>query len=149
VEENGTWRKRCNLELYKVFNEPDIISFINMRSLEWSGHLVHVSENTSRMIKKIIIKAKGTRKVGRPRLRWEEYVWQDIRILGVKNWRSMASNREELRANSEEGQGPHRAALPMLMMMMMNATRSVLDNEREQAISISRTKQQTGLSSQI
>jgi hypothetical protein len=35
--------------------------------------------------------------VGRPRLTREECVWQDIRILGVKNWRSVASNREEWR----------------------------------------------------
>jgi hypothetical protein len=55
-------------------------------------------------------------------------VWQDTRIFGVKNWRIMASNREELRAISEEGQGPHRAILSMLMMMMMmmTATRLVL-----------------------
>jgi hypothetical protein len=38
---------------------------------------------------------EGTRKVGRPKLRWEECVCQDIRILGVKNWRSVAMNREE------------------------------------------------------
>jgi hypothetical protein len=33
--------------------------------------------------------------VGRPRLRLEECVWQDIRILILRNWRSVASNREE------------------------------------------------------
>jgi hypothetical protein len=31
----------------------------------------------------------------RPKLRWEECVCQDIRVLGVKNWRSVALNREE------------------------------------------------------
>jgi hypothetical protein len=35
----------------------------------------------------------GKWKVGRPKLRWEEYVCQDIRILGVKNWRNVALNR--------------------------------------------------------
>jgi hypothetical protein len=50
------------------------------------------------MIKKVFnTKPEGTRKVGRPRMRWEECVWQDIRILGVRNWRSAASNREEWR----------------------------------------------------
>jgi hypothetical protein len=40
-------------------------------------------------------KPGGTRKVGRPKLRWEECVYQDIRILRVKNWRNVALNREE------------------------------------------------------
>jgi hypothetical protein len=43
------------------------------------------------MIKKVFNKKlEGTRKVGRPRLRWEECVWQDIRILGIRNWRNVA-----------------------------------------------------------
>jgi hypothetical protein len=51
------------------------------------------------MIKKVLnTKSEGARKVGRPRLRWEECVWQDIRILGVKNWMSVAINGEEWRA---------------------------------------------------
>jgi hypothetical protein len=67
-----------------------------VKRLEWAGHLIHTSEN--RTIKKIFnTKPEGTRKVGRPKLRWEEYVCEDIRILGVKNWRSVALNREEWR----------------------------------------------------
>jgi hypothetical protein len=96
VEENGTWRRRYNHELYKLFNEPDTIGYINMKRLEWAGHLICTSEN--RIIKKIFnTKLEGTRKVGRPKVRWEECVCQDIRILGVKNWRSVALNREEWR----------------------------------------------------
>jgi hypothetical protein len=33
VEENGIWRKRYNHELYKLFNEPDIIGFIKVKGL--------------------------------------------------------------------------------------------------------------------
>jgi hypothetical protein len=88
VEENGTWTKRYNLELYTLFNEPDIIRFIKVKRLEWAGHLISASEN--RMIKKEFnTKPNVTRQVGRPRLRWEECVWQDIRILGMRNWRSI------------------------------------------------------------
>jgi hypothetical protein len=36
VEENGIWR-RYNSELYKLFNEPDIIGFIKVKRLEWAG----------------------------------------------------------------------------------------------------------------
>jgi hypothetical protein len=94
VEENGTWRRRYNYKLYKLFNEPDITAYIKAKRLKWSGQLIRTSEN--RIIKKIFnTKPEGTRQVGRPKLRWEGCVCQGIRILGVKNWRSVALNREE------------------------------------------------------
>ena len=40
-------------------------------------------------------KPDGTRSVGRPKLRWEDGVDQDMRILGVKNWKKVALNRDE------------------------------------------------------
>jgi hypothetical protein len=81
-------------ELYKLFNEPDITRFKKVKRLECAEHLLRVSEN--RMIKQLFnTKPEGTRKVVRPRLRWEECAWQDIRISGVRNWRSVPSNREE------------------------------------------------------
>jgi hypothetical protein len=64
-----------------------------VKRLEWAGHLIRTSEN--RTIKKIFnTKPEGNRKVGRPKLRWKECVCQDIRILGVKNWRSATWNKE-------------------------------------------------------
>jgi hypothetical protein len=37
----------------------------------------------------------GARSVGRPKLRWEDGVDQDMRILGVKIWKKVALNRDE------------------------------------------------------
>jgi hypothetical protein len=52
--------------------------------------------NNDRTIKKIFnTKRDGVRSVGRPKLRWEVGVDQDIRILGVKNWKKVALNRDE------------------------------------------------------
>jgi hypothetical protein len=52
--------------------------------------------NNDRTIKKIFnTKPCGVRSVGRPKLRWEDGVDQDIRILGVKNWKKVALNRDE------------------------------------------------------
>jgi hypothetical protein len=68
--------------LYKLFNEPDITGYIKVKRLEWAGQLIRTSEN--RTIKKIFnTKPEGKRKARRPKLRWEECVCQDIRILGV------------------------------------------------------------------
>jgi hypothetical protein len=36
-EENGIWRKRYNHELYKLFNEPDIIGFIKVSIVRGGG----------------------------------------------------------------------------------------------------------------
>jgi hypothetical protein len=54
------------------FNEPDIIGFIKVKRLEWALHIIRASGN--RTMKIFNTKPEGTRKVGRPRLRWEECV---------------------------------------------------------------------------
>jgi hypothetical protein len=52
--------------------------------------------NNDRTIKRIFsTKPDGVRSVGRPKLQWEDGVDQDIRILGVKNWKKVALNRDE------------------------------------------------------
>jgi hypothetical protein len=84
VEENGLCRRRYNHELYKLFNEPDITGYLKAKRLQRAGHFIHTGEK--RIINKIFnTKREGTRKVGRPKLRWEECMCQDIRILSAKN----------------------------------------------------------------
>ena len=34
-----------------------------------------------------------SRRRGRPKLRWEDDMLQDIRLLGVKNWKNQAADR--------------------------------------------------------
>jgi hypothetical protein len=96
VEENGVWSRRYNKEIYELFKEPDVVQTIKIKRLEWAGHLLHM--DYSRTVKKILnATPDGTRKVERPRQRLEESVRQDIRILGIRNWRNSALNREEWR----------------------------------------------------
>jgi hypothetical protein len=65
--ENGTWRKRHNYELYETFNEPNIVTYIKVKRLVWAGHLVHM--NNDRTLKKIFnTKPDGVRSVGRLKL---------------------------------------------------------------------------------
>jgi hypothetical protein len=52
--------------------------------------------NNDRTLKKIFkTKPDGARSAGRPKLRWEDGVVQDMRILGFKNGVKVALNREE------------------------------------------------------
>ena len=93
-QENGTRRKRYNYELYEIFNEPNIVNYVNVKRLAWAGHLVRM--NSDRTVKKIFnTKPDGARSAGRPKLRWEDGVDQDMRILGVKNWKKVVLNRDE------------------------------------------------------
>jgi hypothetical protein len=67
---------------------------IKAKRLAWAGHLTRMSND--RTLKKIFnTKPDGTRSVGRPKLRWEDGVVQDTRILGVKNWKRAALERDE------------------------------------------------------
>ena len=64
--------------------------------LEWAGHVLRASDQ--RITKKVFkTMPEGTRKVGRPKMRWEDCVRQDIRILGIRNCRSIALKRQEWR----------------------------------------------------
>ena len=93
-QENGTCQKRYNYELYEIFNEPNIVNYIKVKRLAWAGHLVHM--NNDRTLKIIFnTKPYGARSDGRPKLRWEDGVNQDMRILGVKNWKKVTLNRDE------------------------------------------------------
>jgi hypothetical protein len=51
-QENGTWRKRYNHELYEIFNGPNIVNYIIVKRLAWAGHVVRM--NSDRTPKKNI-----------------------------------------------------------------------------------------------
>jgi len=81
------------LWLYELFNEPDIVKYIKINRLGWAGHVIRMDNN--RTVKKVFnTKPIGIRKTGRPKLRWEDDVIQDIKTLGVKNWRNVAMEKE-------------------------------------------------------
>jgi hypothetical protein len=95
VQENGVWRKIHNHEvgLYELLNEPDIVKYIKINRLDWAGHVIRMDNN--RTVKEVFnTKPIGIRKIGRPKLRWEDYVMQDIKTLGVKKWRNVAMEKE-------------------------------------------------------
>jgi hypothetical protein len=72
----GQWRIRCNEEFYELYGEPDLVTCIKLKRLQWTGHIQRM-EGTR--IPKEVYKAKfeGVRLVGKPRKRWEDMVQQD------------------------------------------------------------------------
>ena len=79
-----TWEKRYNLELYALYDIPNVITFIKLKRIEWAGHIIRVCG--SRVIRKAFnAQPQGERKVGRQKLRWVDGVRHDISTLGIRN----------------------------------------------------------------
>ena len=62
--------------------------------------------NNERTLRKIF-KPDGARSVGRPKLRWEDGVDQDMRILGFKNWKKVALNGDKYAQLLEKARAHH------------------------------------------
>jgi hypothetical protein len=93
TKENGQCRIKTNAELITKYKSQDIVTIIKIRRLEWLGHVIRMNENTS--VKIFEGKLEGRRGRGRPRLRWINYMEDDLRKLGVERWRTKALDREE------------------------------------------------------
>jgi hypothetical protein len=39
VQDNGQWRIRYNKELYELYGEPDLVTCIKLKRLQWAGHV--------------------------------------------------------------------------------------------------------------
>jgi len=93
-QENEIWRKRYNYEIYEAFNEQNIVNYIKVKRLAWVGHLMSMN-NDKTLLKIFKPKPHAIRRVGQAKLRWEDGVDQDMRILEVKNWKKVALDRDE------------------------------------------------------
>jgi len=83
----GEWTIRTNEELRTKYNSQDNVTVINIRRLEWLGHVSRMNE-TGCVKKKFEGKLVGRRGRGRPRLRWINDVEDELRKLRVKRWRT-------------------------------------------------------------
>ncbi|XP_066905886.1 uncharacterized protein [Halyomorpha halys] len=111
---DGIWKMRTNAELAGLYRNPDIVRFGCTAS-------VGVLKMTQDQIPRLILDKKihGTRRVGRPRLRWIDGVAGDARsIFGIRNWRAAATIRGL--ANEVPGDiDSTRVVAPQIMMMIM------------------------------
>ncbi|GFX72186.1 uncharacterized protein TNCV_1954621 [Trichonephila clavipes] len=84
IQENGTWRRRSNLELYRSYKESDIINFIKIQRIKWAGHVIRMKED--RATKKVFnAQPDGTRRKGRPNLRWIDSLEKNLLVLRTRN----------------------------------------------------------------
>lgn len=94
VKQGDNWRIRYNNELYELYNEINLETYVKLTRLRWLGHVVRMDNN--RRVKMIHNgMPEGTRTRGRPRQRWMDNVMTDVREFGILNWKEKASNRDE------------------------------------------------------
>ena len=93
TNDNGEWRIKCDNELYKLYKESDIVTYIKINRLKWVGPVIRMEEQspTGRVPVAVV---EGRRQRGRPKLRWEDGVTEDAIKLGERNWRNAARNRD-------------------------------------------------------
>ncbi|CAI6347317.1 unnamed protein product [Macrosiphum euphorbiae] len=64
--------------------------------IRWLGHVERMDEET--IPKRVMLaRMEETRRQGRPRSRWIDEVKKDLQQMGIRNWRSIAKDREEWR----------------------------------------------------
>jgi hypothetical protein len=85
---------RSNRELQILYNRPDIVTEVKSRRIEWLGHILKI-ENSRAPQKILDGRPKGKRSIGRPRLRWLDDDVNDLRNMGVRQWRKKAEDGQE------------------------------------------------------
>jgi len=93
---NGEWRQKINGELENVISHENIVRHIKSKRFSWVGHVERMPDE--RVVKSIYKwKRHAIRRKGRPRLRWDDDVRDDLRKMGVNNWKEKAQERKPWR----------------------------------------------------
>jgi hypothetical protein len=93
-EEDGSWRKLHNDELYSLYSSPNIVRVIKSRRMRWAGHVARIGEG--RLVCGVLVgRPEGKRPLGRPRRRWEDNIKMDLREIDIDgtNWIQLAQDR--------------------------------------------------------
>jgi hypothetical protein len=88
---------RTDEELRELHKNLDTAADMTKKRFEWVGHVVRMGIRIDKgsTVKKIFVsKLKGSRRRGRPRLRWIEDIEKSLREMRVKRWRQKEVDRE-------------------------------------------------------
>jgi len=95
------WRRKTNEKLENLINHENTVRHIKSKRLSWVGHVERMRDE--REVKGIYEwKPHTTRLKGRPRLRWDDVVRDDLRKMGVNNWKQKAQEGKPWRGIIEQ-----------------------------------------------
>jgi len=93
--------KKTNEERENLINHEHTVRHIKSKRLSKVGHVERMPDE--RVVKSIYKwKPNATRPKGRPRLRWDDDVRDDLRKMGVNNWKQKAQERKPWRGKIEQ-----------------------------------------------
>ena len=108
-EEVQAWRMRHNAELRERSRLPLLSGYVRSMRLRWAGHVARMDEAS--LCRQVMEgRPLGRRPVGRPRLRWQDTVVSDLRLLGIVNpndWIQLAQDRRGWRNLVLAAKDPH------------------------------------------
>jgi hypothetical protein len=98
-EEDGSWRKLHNDELYSPYSSPNIVRVIKSRRMRWAGHVARMGEGIG-VYGVLVGRPGGKTPIGRPRRRWEDNIKMDLREIGIDgaNWIRLVQDGVQWRA---------------------------------------------------
>lgn len=89
-----SWRVRTSEEKYLLIKNADTVRYIKAQRISRIGHIVRMDKE--RRVKRITERRPvAVRRVGRPRIRWEDYVLAGLGKMKIQNWTGMVVNGEE------------------------------------------------------
>ena len=104
--EEGYWRIKTNQKINDILKGENIIGFIKKR-LNWLGHVERMSGDNN--VKKIYRWTPlEQRPTGRPKIRWEDDVSEDMKRLNVRNWKKITYDRVRWKKVVEQARTLHR-----------------------------------------
>ena len=94
------WRRLHNEELNYVYlySSPNIVRVIKSRRMRWAGHVARMGEDRG-VYRDLVGKPEGKRPLGRPRLRWVDYIRMDLQEVGCRymEWIGLAQDGDRWR----------------------------------------------------
>jgi hypothetical protein len=94
TQSKGVRGIRSNDEIYKMYKDVALSTYIHLKRLMWAGHVVRMEQH--RIPKKVLGSCfGGGRPVGRSRNRWEDVIQRDAaNLLQIPNWKAAARDEE-------------------------------------------------------
>ena len=88
------YRRLYNKEIEEILEDETIVRRMKATRIKWFGHIYRRDSNS--VIRKLTEwKPFGNRKRGRPKVRWEEQVKEDLGKIGILEWRNKVKDRNK------------------------------------------------------